>query len=440
MTAFVHSGRWTRDDRAADPWPRLPFEVPAGCAGIRVSLEYDASGGAVVDLGCEGAAGWRGWSGGARDTYTITASAATPGYLPGEPEPGLWHVVLGLHRIPADGVPYRVRVELGTFDVPAPTPDPLSAERPPRRVLPAEPGLRWLACDLHAHTVHSDGVLTVGELAARAARRGLDVLAVTDHNTVSHHASLPAASARYGVHLLPGQEVTTDTGHANAFGALPWIDFREPSDAWRTSAEAAGGVLSVNHPLAADCGWLRPLAGPPALAEVWHSSWLLRTWNGPIAWWRAAGLNVTPVGGSDFHMPHAGVDLGSPLTWLAVDAAVAADAEVSAPVAAAGNASVAASTASQAGATTPAHAALGAAVLDALRAGRTAVAVDRDGPVLLRLGGPDGEFLVLDADGALLLGPDGARHPVRSNRATLPAAPGGHVLLTPDGAVLALTA
>ncbi|HEY0641274.1 MAG TPA: hypothetical protein VGD67_26900, partial [Pseudonocardiaceae bacterium] len=110
---IVHSGRWTRADRAAGMWPRLPFEVPAGCAGVTVTLEYDAAGGAVLDLGCEGAAGWRGWSGGARRTFAVTPAWATPGYLPGELEPGQWHVVLGLHRVPAAGVPYEVRVELG---------------------------------------------------------------------------------------------------------------------------------------------------------------------------------------------------------------------------------------------------------------------------------------------------------------------------------------
>jgi predicted metal-dependent phosphoesterase TrpH len=76
----------------------------------------------------------------------------------------------------------------------------------------------WLACDLHAHTVHSDGSLGVAELAAASVRARLDVLAVTDHNTVSHHTSLPALASRYGVTLIAGQEVTTDRGHANAFG------------------------------------------------------------------------------------------------------------------------------------------------------------------------------------------------------------------------------
>lgn len=391
-------------------WPRVPFEVPDGCACVTVSLSYDGSGGAVVDLGCEGAAGWRGWSGSARRSFTITPSWATPGYLPGEPEPGVWHVVLGLHRVPPAGVPYELRIELSTGAVPAPAPGllapaPPAGDRPPRRELPAEPGMRWLACDFHAHTVHSDGSLTVPELAARAASRGLDVLAVTDHNTVSHHQELPGASAGYGVHLLPGQEITTDTGHANAFGSLPWVDFRQSSAAWRAAVDYGDGVLSMNHPLAADCGWLRPLlTAAPALAEVWHSSWHDRRWNGPIAWWRAAGLGMIPIGGSDFHHDGQDAELGTPLTWIAV------------PADAAGST---------------------LAVLDALRAGRTAVSLGRDGPVLLRLGD---SLVALEADGALLLRPDGARRPIRSARATVPATPGGHVLIDPHGAVLALSA
>jgi PHP domain len=413
----VHRGRWTRDDRAAGLWPRLPFEVPARCAGVSVELSYDRGGGTVLDLGCEGAAGWRGWSGGARRSFVITPSWATPGYLPGKPEPGVWHVVLGLHRVPAGGVEYVVRIGLGparSGPVPPVSPEPPVAERPPRRELPAVPGMRWLACDFHAHTVHSDGGLTVPALAARAASRGLDVLAVTDHNTVSHHAELPAAARRYGVHLLPGQEVTTDTGHANAFGALPWVDFRQDAAAWRTAVDAGHGLLSMNHPLAADCGWLRPLVtAPPALAEVWHWSWLDRRWNGPITWWRAAGLHIVPIGGSDFHHPDQGCELGAPVTWIAVpvDAVDAVD-----------SADSAAST---------------GAVLDALRAGRTSVSPHRNGPVLLRLGD---ELVACDAGGALLLGPDGARRPVRSARAMLPAAEGGHILIDPDGAVLALCA
>lgn len=218
----MHSGRWSLEDRLEQGLRELPFEVPQGTASITVELSFD---GGVIDLGCHGPDGFRGWSGGARRRFTIGADWATPGYLPGEPEPGLWHVWLGLHRIPPDGVPYEVTVTTsGTTprrpnETPPPRPD-----RPPRPDLPAPEGMRWLAGDLHSHTVHSDGTLTVGELACLAASRGLDYLAVTDHNTVSHHPELPAAGAHAGVLLLPGQEVTTDLGHANVFGDTGWID------------------------------------------------------------------------------------------------------------------------------------------------------------------------------------------------------------------------
>lgn len=412
MTAVVHSGRWTRDDRAAGLWPRLPFEVPAGCDGVSVSLDYDDSAGAVVDLGCEGAGGWRGWSGGARRSFVITPGAATPGYLPGPLEPGEWHVVLGLHRIPPAGVDVSVTVRFGTAIVAVEAPSPPPVARPPRRPLPAEPGLTWLACDFHSHSVHSDGTLTVPQLAARAAARGLDVLAVTDHNTTSHHAELAAASDRYGVLLVPGQEVTTDTGHANAFGPIGWVDFREPASSWLADVSASGGVLSINHPLAADCGWLRPLLPRPPLAEVWlaevwHCTWLDPRWNGPVAWWRAAGLDIVPIGGSDFHVPDQHAELGRPVTWVAVPADAVDSVD---------------------------------AVLAALREGRTAVGADiasAAAPCLLRLGD---ELVAVDAGGALLMTPDGTRLPIRSERQRFPATPGGHLLIAPDGATLALTA
>ncbi|MGC9334777.1 MAG: PHP domain-containing protein, partial [Anaerolineae bacterium] len=37
--------------------------------------------------------------------------------------------------------------------------------------------------DLHSHTTASDGRLAPGELVARAAGQGIEVLAITDHDT-----------------------------------------------------------------------------------------------------------------------------------------------------------------------------------------------------------------------------------------------------------------
>src|ERR1700691_2454227 len=159
MALTRHSGEWTIEDKCESPWHYLPVEVPPASSALRVDLEYRGVG---LDLGGFGPAGCRGWSGGARRSFTITAASATPGYLAGELEPGTWQVVIGLHRIPLAGVRYQLTAQpssavLVTSGEPPPDPAAPLADRPPRRNLPAAAGMTWLAGDLHAHTVHSDG-------------------------------------------------------------------------------------------------------------------------------------------------------------------------------------------------------------------------------------------------------------------------------------------
>ncbi|WP_246080129.1 CehA/McbA family metallohydrolase [Nonomuraea mesophila] len=392
---MIIEGRWSLDDRLEQILREVPFEMRAGTAAVTVRLTYDTSQG-VIDLGCASPTGFRGWSGGARDTYTISGDWATPGYLPGEPEAGTWHVWLRLHRIPPQGLDYTLEITTATVAPPEPeVAEPPHGERPARRDLPAVGGLRWFAGDFHAHTLHSDGSLSIPELAELAHGRGLDFLAVTDHNTVSHHPWL--AKIDREITLIPGQEVTTDRGHANVFGDVGWVDFRQPADSWAEHAERAGGLMSVNHPLGGDCAWLLPIERRPAIAEVWHSGWWDRRWGAPLAWADAWRADLTVIGGSDFHRPGSDGLPGAPTTWvLAEDTST---------------------------------------VLDGVRAGRAAVSAGPDAPLLLRLGD---EVLALDADGLVLVAPGGRRRVVRGDRTLLPAIEGRHRLETYENEVIAL--
>jgi len=410
MGVMRHGGRWSLEDRFGSCWQYVPVEVPPGAFALRIELEYQRSG-AILDLGCMGPAGFRGWSGGSRRSFVITADEATPGYLPGELEPGTWQVMIGLHTLPPDGAQYHLLAEVTSKRGrlrPETAPDqmPPLDEQPPRRDLPAAAGRRWLAGDLHTHTVHSDGVMTVPELARFAVGQGLDFIAVTDHNTTSHHAELPAAAAAHGITLLPGQEVTTQEGHAGALGDLGWIDFREPADSWLAATERGGGLLSVNHPIGGHVSWTIPMKRRPPLIEVWHWSWLDPHWTTPLAWWMAWDPGAIPVGGSDWHRPGSDAPPGTPTTWVDCDH------------------------------DDPREAAAPQAVLDGIRAGRTAISTSRDGPVLLRV---DGELLAADADGAILAGPQGPKARVRGPLARFPGEPGCHRLTDTTGATLALT-
>src|ERR1700678_577178 len=133
-----HTGRWTLEDRFASPWHYLPVEVGPGTAGLRVELEYERAAGAVLDLGCLGAQGFRGWSGGGRESFVIAADAATPGYLPGEIEAGTWQVRIGVHHIPRAGGRSQVTAQAlpSSAGLPPPPAPPAPRDRPPRRVLP----------------------------------------------------------------------------------------------------------------------------------------------------------------------------------------------------------------------------------------------------------------------------------------------------------------
>ena len=65
--------------------------------------------------------------------------------------------------------------------------------------------------DLHTHTVASDGTYTPAELVREAARRGVRVLAVTDHDSVEAVApAIAVARDHPPLEIVPGIEINTD--------------------------------------------------------------------------------------------------------------------------------------------------------------------------------------------------------------------------------------
>ena len=67
-------------------------------------------------------------------------------------------------------------------------------------------------CDLHTHSVYSDGTFTPAELIAGAKETGLAAIALTDHNTVAGLPSFLDAAEGSGVEAVPGVEFSTDYG------------------------------------------------------------------------------------------------------------------------------------------------------------------------------------------------------------------------------------
>lgn len=111
---------------------------------------------------------------------------------------------------------------------------------------------RLSRADLQIHTEESDGMDDALIILNAAHRRGVDIIAVTDHDQTrgAHLAREAAARANHPVDVIVGSEVTSRHGHILAL----WID--EPIPIFRSAAATVeaiwnqGGVAVIAHPCA----------------------------------------------------------------------------------------------------------------------------------------------------------------------------------------------
>jgi 3',5'-nucleoside bisphosphate phosphatase len=72
-----------------------------------------------------------------------------------------------------------------------------------------------LRFDLQSHSTHSDGELAAEEVVRRAAEAGVELLALSDHDTVSGVSEALAAGDRAGIRVIPAVEISSvDDGAA----------------------------------------------------------------------------------------------------------------------------------------------------------------------------------------------------------------------------------
>ncbi len=85
-----------------------------------------------------------------------------------------------------------------------------------------------MKADLHLHTSASDGRLEPGELVDVAVKAGLDVIAITDHDTVDGIVpALAAAKAFPSLEVIPGVEVNTDVPRGEVHILGYFIDYTD---------------------------------------------------------------------------------------------------------------------------------------------------------------------------------------------------------------------
>lgn len=213
---------------------------------------------------------------------------------------------------------------------------------------PARAG-RWVSGDLHVHTTYSHDVWggpgddntptedfytlgqSVGEDFLVARLRGLDYLAITDHNDVRAQADPGFGTS--GVLGVPGYESSL-SGHGQMLGARRVYDKGDQGiaavAAMQRELEADGGLLQANHP--SNPAWAYPYEQVPVTTvEAWNLPWLYQPpfpsandHDAELAYYTELldrGAHVGVTGGSDSHWKStlAAQGPGQPTTWVYVD-------------------------------------------------------------------------------------------------------------------------
>lgn len=302
----------------------IPFQVRAGIGTLRVKYSYARRGSDqillesgecisqpkinIIDLGLiRPDGGQAGASGSDKTEIYIQEADATPGYTPCRIAAGEWQILVGAYKVAPEGVTvcYEVTLE--------------------------EKSTRLLRGDLHVHTLASDGVHTLEELAWKAKRNGLDFLAITDHNQQVPAERLPRIP---GVTMIPGVEWTHFQGHANFVGIDHPYDepfFTNNIEETRSRFESArrrGALIIINHPFEEICPFQFDYNALPFDC--------IEVWNGPmresnlraIGLWQqllSAGKKIPISSGSDYHRDTPFIFLGGPSMGVYAESAGTSD-------------------------------------------------------------------------------------------------------------------
>ncbi|MEW4369347.1 CehA/McbA family metallohydrolase [Paenibacillus kandeliae] len=198
--------------------------------------------------------------------------------------------------------------------------------------------LRWIPAELHTHTFHSDGSQSLEELAQSAKQAGIDVIALTDHNTQSGFMDRNRVETSTGVRVIAGMEWTTFYGHMVTLGLQQYVDWRAVGqrDIEKGIAQVhqAGGIAGIVHPfrigspICTGCYWEYPVHDWSQIdyIEVWSTlmPFVKQDSQRAFALWTSLlneGHRLAATSGRDWHrtLPE---DAPAAITYIGLEPAV----------------------------------------------------------------------------------------------------------------------
>ncbi len=163
----------------------------------------------------------------------------------------------------------------------------------------------FLKIDVHIHTFYSDGRGTVREVLKIAKLKGLNGLAITDHNSLKGYFEAKLYDS--SLLVIPGYEVDTDAGHVLVLG----LEFL-PSETERICYESliewvrrVNGLIILAHPAAGRASINRWMHCKPDAIEVLNALYPLYGYFVRRSLNIASKLGIPMIGGSDAHYPQS---------------------------------------------------------------------------------------------------------------------------------------
>lgn len=173
----------------------------------------------------------------------------------------------------------------------------------------------WGKADLHIHSDHSDGTATIPEIMDYVQNRtDLDVIAITDHNTLEGALFAQSLAELYDFEVIVGEEVSSNKGHIIGLYLTEHVPAGMSPAETIAAIERQGGIAIVAHPFS-NQGVFGPF-GRNLFAsavndwafhalEIYNSLPFLVWANSVAAKIFAGGHGVAATGGSDAHFLQA---------------------------------------------------------------------------------------------------------------------------------------
>lgn len=205
---------------------------------------------------------------------------------------------------------------------------------------------KWIKIQTHVHTLNSDGLNTLKDMATAAREEFIDVIFLTDHNTMYGYKDIDNISKETGVKIIKAIEYTTFYGHIITIGAayFRWENLKKNSlNELADYVHRHNGIIGIAHPMAIGdpvCTggrykFIDSDFGKIDFMEEWHGITNNQNeWEKNEEFWKDKvnrGNIITALYGGDFHKKEH-FQQSDVFNWVFIDEAKELESEVIAAI------------------------------------------------------------------------------------------------------------